>query len=268
LLRMGEADDAILGIGCPSSDLARTLDRTLGSEVVNGSGSGAALDLGKPFLLVVFHPTTTTYGSEQAQMEELLAALDRERMQTLLLWPNIDAGADHISKTVRIFRDQTAPNWLRTITNLTPENYLRVLAAASCAVGNSSSFVRDAGYFGTPVVLVGGRQEGREFDTHVLPVAPRREDIGAALTYQRAHGRYAASALYGDGQVAGRIAEALARLKPYTQKRLQYIYPASEAALTNGHANTWNRDGARGVESDPAQEHHPARRKAPVGLHG
>ena len=272
LLRMGEADAAILGIGCPSSDLARTLDRTLTSDVVNGAGSGAALDVSKPFLLVVFHPTTTTYGSEQAQMEELLASLDRERMQTLLLWPNIDAGADHISKTVRVFRDQTAPNWLRTITNLTPENYLRVLAAASCAVGNSSSFVRDAGYFGTPVVLVGGRQEGREFDTHVLPVGARREDISAALAYQRAHGRYAASTLYGDGQVAGRIAEALARLKPYTQKRLQYIYPASEAGhegtLANGHANTWNRDGARGLESDSAQERHTGLRKAPVGLHG
>jgi hypothetical protein len=145
---------------------------------------------------------------------------------------------------------------------------LRVLAEASCAVGNSSSFVRDAGYFGTPVVLVGGRQEGREFDTHVLPVAARREDIGAALTYQRAHGRYAASTLYGDGQVAGRIAEALARLTPYTQKRLQYIYPANEAGLSNGHANTWDRDGARGIEGDPAQEHHAGFRKAPVSLHG
>ena len=46
------------------------------------------------------------------------------------------------------------PAWLRTITNLPPEHYLKVLANTSCAVGNSSSFVRDAGYFGTPVVLV------------------------------------------------------------------------------------------------------------------
>jgi len=51
---------------------------------------------------------------------ELIKALDQQQMQTLLLWPNIDAGADHISKSVRVFRDQNAPKWLRTITNLTP----------------------------------------------------------------------------------------------------------------------------------------------------
>lgn len=39
---------------------------------------------------------------------------------------------------------------------------------------------------------------------------------------QLRHGRYAPSTLYGDGQVSERIAEVLAGLKPYTQKRLAY----------------------------------------------
>ena len=39
-------------------------------------------------------------------MEALLAALDTLRIQTLLLWPNIDAGSDHISKAIRVFRAQ------------------------------------------------------------------------------------------------------------------------------------------------------------------
>src|SRR5438128_1844706 len=56
--RMGERPDTVLGIGCPSSDIARTLDRTLPVEVVNSRGSGAEMDLAKPFLLVIFHPTT------------------------------------------------------------------------------------------------------------------------------------------------------------------------------------------------------------------
>ena len=42
------------------------------------------------------------------------------------------------------YREDRKPNWLRTLTNLTPENYLKVLANAACAMGNSSSFVRDA----------------------------------------------------------------------------------------------------------------------------
>jgi len=268
LVKMGESPETILSVGCPSSDLARTLEGSLQNDVVNATGSGATIDVGKPFFLVVFHPTTTTYGSEQEQMWELIKALDQQQMQTLLLWPNIDAGADHISKSVRVFRDQNAPKWLRTITNLTPENYLRVLSRASCAIGNSSSFVRDAGYFGTPVVLVGARQEGREFDEHVLPVTPRMEEIVRAIQAQRKHGRYAPSTLYGDGHVSKRIAEGLARLQPYTQKRLQYIYQRGALATSNGDTSTWNRDGARGVQSDSSQEHSNGIRETALGLHG
>jgi hypothetical protein len=41
---------------------------------------------------------------------------------------------------------------------------------------------------------------------------------------QLSHGRFEPSTLYGDGHVSGRFAEALARLRPYVQKRLHYIY--------------------------------------------
>jgi UDP-hydrolysing UDP-N-acetyl-D-glucosamine 2-epimerase len=224
LIRMGENPETILSIGCPSSDIAGALDTTLALDTINRTGSGAEIDVAKPFLLVVFHPTTTEYGDERRQMEEVLQAVNRVGLQTILLWPNIDAGADHISKAIRVFRDQERPSWLRVLTNLDPESYLKVLANATCAVGNSSSFVRDASYFGTPVVLVGNRQEGRETDEHVTAVEPLAAKIIMAIDSQVAHGRYAPSTLYGDGQVAERIAEALTRITPYVQKRLHYIY--------------------------------------------
>jgi UDP-hydrolysing UDP-N-acetyl-D-glucosamine 2-epimerase len=228
LIKMGERPNTILGVGCPSSDLARLLERTLNPDVINTRGSGGKIDLTKPYLLVLFHPTTTEYGGERAQMEQLLEALDQFWIQTLLLWPNIDAGADHISKAIRVFRDQKKPEWLRTITNLSPDDYLKVLANAACAIGNSSSFVRDAGYFGTPIVLLGNRQEGRETDVHVTPTPPLTSNVVAAIKAQLNHGRYAPSTLYGDGYVSQRIANALVRLQPYVQKRLHYIHENAE----------------------------------------
>ncbi len=237
LVRMGERPDTILAVGCPSSDIARTFDRTLTSEIVNTGGGGAPVDVAQPFLLTLFHPTTTEYGGERTQMEAVLEALRQLAMQTVLLWPNIDAGSDHISKAIRSFRVNHQPNWLRNLTNLSPENYLKVLANTACAIGNSSSFVRDAGYFGTPVVLVGNRQEGRETDAHVTRVAPTPEDVFAAAQTLLARGRFAPSKLYGDGYVSERIAASLCTLQPYVQKRLHYIYdePASRAA-TSGFA--------------------------------
>src|SRR4030095_3367094 len=53
LIRMGENPETILAVGCPSSDIARGLDRTLTSEVVNTAGSGPTIDVSKPFLIVI-----------------------------------------------------------------------------------------------------------------------------------------------------------------------------------------------------------------------
>lgn len=223
LIRMGERPDTILGVGCPSSDIARLTDTTLTSEIVNSRGSGIKIDVERPFILVVFHPTTTEYGTERDQMLVLLEALAEIKMQTLLLWPNIDAGSDHISKVIRVFRDKQEVCWMRNLTNLSPENYLKVLANATCGVGNSSSFVRDASFLGTPMVLVGSRQDGRETDEHVLRVSPVKEKICQAVKRQLEHGYYKPSILYGDGNVSQKIADSLVDLKLYVQKRLNYL---------------------------------------------
>src|SRR6266480_434508 len=64
LARMGERPDSILGVGCPSSDIARLLSPTLSSKggkgelakILNQRGSGATIDFEQSFLLVIFHP--------------------------------------------------------------------------------------------------------------------------------------------------------------------------------------------------------------------
>lgn len=226
LVRMGETKETILGIGCPSSDIARTLDRNVDLSSINLMGSGAEIDFTAEFGLCVFHPTTTEFGGESRQILELMTALDGFAKPTLMLWPNIDAGSDHISKEIRRFRERHSTKWLRTITNLSPELYLQVLARAHVAIGNSSSFVRDAGYFGTPVVLVGNRQNGRERGEHVIQVDADSNEILRNLHWQWEHGRYAPIDLYGDGFVSERIVSGLEMLQPYAQKRLSYIEDA------------------------------------------
>jgi UDP-hydrolysing UDP-N-acetyl-D-glucosamine 2-epimerase len=222
LIRMGEHPDHILDVGCPSSDLARTIDSKLDPAVINGRGSGVSIDLDAPFLLTVFHPTTTEYGGEEGQIDTLLLALRELELQTVMLWPNIDAGSGHINKAIRIFRDTKNGVPLRILTNLEPDDYLRVLANATCCVGNSSSFVRDAGYFGTPVALLGNRQNLREADEHVLRLPMEKDAIVNGIRKQLDHGRYQPSSLYGDGHVSKRVAQKLTEIKPYIQKHLAF----------------------------------------------
>src|SRR5262249_40139531 len=128
---------------------------------------------------------------------------------------------------IRVFRDRMEEPWMRVLTNLSPEVYMKVLARAACAVGNSSSFVRDASFFGTPIVLVGNRQAGREVSDHVTNVPRVEARILEGVRAQLEHGPYQPSVLYGDGHISERLAEALVRVQPYTQKRLAYIRETS-----------------------------------------
>ena len=220
LIQMGERPETILGVGCPSGDIAGRIDRRPPIDAINRQGYGRCLDFTEPYLLVVYHPTTTQFGAAAEEMNEVLEALSQLQCQALLLWPNIDAGSDGVSKAIRVFRNKTEAGWLRSIINLAPEDYLRTLACAACAVGNSSSFVRDGSFFGTPVVLIGNRQEGRERDSHVVSVEPDTSEIKNAVLRQLEHGPYTPSQLYGDGEVAPKIAESLVKLTPYCQKQL------------------------------------------------
>lgn len=229
LIRMGENPETVFLTGCPSGDYITRLDTDLPPDLFERKGVGGKVSPNEPFLLVVYHPVTTQYGRENQQAKQILAALHRMRFPTVWLWPNIDAGSDHISEVLRRYREHEDDSWLRLIKNFEPMVFQRVLKKCACAVGNSSSFIRDTTFSGTPVVLVGERQTGREVAGNVIRSAPEEGEIFNAVRAQLDHGRYPPSGLYGDGNAAERIASALAEVEPYGQKRLHYVNEAGEA---------------------------------------
>jgi len=190
--------------------------------VLNKHGVGMPIDFEKPFLLVLFHPVTTEYASQAEQIEALLEAVRQQNMQTVLLWPNIDAGSDRVTKAIRRFREIHRDFPLHAYKNLEPPVYLPLLKRAACCVGNSSSFVRETSFLGTPVVLVGDRQDGREWSHSVKRVTPDLDSIRKAIEDQLAHGHYEPQELYGKAGASREIAESIAKLEPYVQKRLHY----------------------------------------------
>jgi UDP-hydrolysing UDP-N-acetyl-D-glucosamine 2-epimerase len=222
LVRMGELSETVFYVGCPSGDIAYSIDRKLPEGIFN-DGIGGNVKFSEPYMLVVFHPVTTHFGDEGEAVEELLEACERIGRKVIWLWPNIDAGSDKVSASIRRYRENKYPEWLRLVKNYSPEDYLRVLCNATCAIGNSSSFVRDASFFGTPVVLVGDRQENRECAENVLKTRCEKQVIVEGIQTQLRKGRFAPSQLYGDGQASPRIAKQLAMLTPYIQKHLGYV---------------------------------------------
>ncbi|HEY5657634.1 MAG TPA: UDP-N-acetylglucosamine 2-epimerase [Myxococcota bacterium] len=228
IARMGENPQTIFPLGCPSCDVVNDARDSLPKDMLEKLGVGPTLDFDKPYLQVIFHPVTTDIGSQEEQIEAVLRTLLAIGMQVVLLWPNIDAGSDRVAKAIRRFREFHHDFPLHAYKNLPPPVYIPLLNHAACCVGNSSSFVRESSFLGTPVVLVGSRQDGREWSPSVVRVEPVQAEIERAVRQQIAKGRYPASNLYGHGKVGQKIAAQIARLEPYAQKRLDFAFEDGE----------------------------------------
>lgn len=198
------AYDRIWNYGCPSIDVAK---EALDSPPVTNDelgGTGPAIDFNEPFVVVLQHPDTRFAEHAHAEMVETLEGV--RGYQAVVFWPGQDAGADGASKAIRGFAQSVG---IRTVRNLSPSRFLRLLGQAACLVGNSSSGIREASFLGTPVVNVGLRQHGRERAKNVMDGPHDRAWIRLAVEHQIAHGRYPSSTLYGNGTAGPRIAQEL-----------------------------------------------------------
>ncbi len=211
IIRMGEDPKTVFSYGSPIIDALASMDITIDNSLHERYPRDVgSIDLTKPYLLIAHHPVTTEYDSNHAQMEELLAALDEIGMPQFFISPNIDAGSDGISIAMREYRSSSAASRSVFHKHISLEDYTKVLANASVAVGNSSSFIRESAFLGTPAIIVGTRQQRRERAENVLEVSARQIDIAQAIRSHLVHGRFPSSTLFGDGHAAQRIAETLA----------------------------------------------------------
>lgn len=201
--------DRIWHFGCSAVDLAKRAQLEPPVTDAELGGTGPQLDLNHPFLLVLFHPVTNEADDAERQMTEVLEACAQVHLPRVVLWPGQDAGAEGISKAIRGARERKPELVWRTVRNLPPTRFLRLLTQAGVLAGNSSAGIRESAYLGVPVVNVGLRQFGRERAKNVVDVPVQAKKIWQAIEAQRAHGRYPSSGLYGTGEAGQKIAEVL-----------------------------------------------------------
>lgn len=219
IISMGENPKYVFNTGCPSIDLANDVDKSLNRIKEIKIGGLGVVDLTNPYLLVMQHPVTTEYGQGMEQISQTLKALTEIKMQTLMLWPNPDAGSDDISKAIRMFREKSNLDFpIQFFKNIEPENYVAILANAACALGNSSSFIREGSFLGTPAVEVGTRQQNREHGKNITTVSYDSKAIVSAVRKQTEHGRYKSEHIFGSGKAGQKIADLIAELNPPIQK--------------------------------------------------
>ena len=102
LIKMGEDKRFVFNLGCPSIDEISNICLKIDDKFFERTGgSGDQISPNKDYLVVLQHPVTTEYGNDGANIDETIFAIRELQMQTVWLWPNVDAGSDDISKKLR-----------------------------------------------------------------------------------------------------------------------------------------------------------------------
>ena len=220
VIALGEHPDYVFDVGSSDVEFAALSREPITEIELHTRGSGAQIDVRKPFLIAMQHPVTSEQDTNRAHMEETLDAIRELRLPTLFFLPNRDAGVDTLIASLRRFQEtEGARAPVRFMEYLPPGKFLALLRQAACLVGNSSSGIKESSYFGTPVVNIGTRQTGRTRAENVVDASHERGAIAAAVRTQLAHGRYGASSLYHKKDTSKTIARLLSHIPLYTQKR-------------------------------------------------
>lgn len=130
------------------------------------------LDSNEPILLAVQHPVTTQVEKAAEQMEETMEALVELEEQAVIIYPNADAGGRKMIKVIERYKGYP---FFRIFKNLPYLTFVSLMKISSAMVGNSSSAIIEAPFFGVPAVNLGIRQEGRERGGNVID-APHKKD--------------------------------------------------------------------------------------------
>ncbi len=222
ILKMGENKDYVFVTGAPGLDPILNKKLMLQEEVFRKY----SLDINKPLILVIQHAVSQEINEADYQMKQTMEAIKDKRIQTIITYPNADAGGRRIIKVIEDYRSYPFIYIFRNIDHL---DFLSLMKNASLMIGNSSCGIIEAPSFKLPFINLGTRQEGRERANNVIDVDYNKEEIVKAVDKALSLGFIEflkdCKNPYGDGKTGPRIAKILAEItinKDLLQKKMAY----------------------------------------------
>ena len=216
---MGERKNRIFITGAPGLD-----------DIFSGSYTSPIdisrkynLDLSKPVLVVIQHPVTNEIEMSARQMSETMESIKELGQQSIVIYPNADAGSRPMIKVIEKYRKYQN---IRIFRNIPRQDYIGLMKVASALIGNSSSGIIESASFRLPAINIGSRQNGRERYQNVTDVLHNKKQITASIrkalfdkTFLQKIKRCRNP--YGNGKAGIKIADVLSRIemdKDFLQK--------------------------------------------------
>jgi UDP-N-acetylglucosamine 2-epimerase (hydrolysing) len=173
LLQMGEIKSSIFTIGSPDIDIM--FSENLPTEETVKEYYQIDFD---QYAIVMFHPVTTEDKQMKHYADDFVASLLAVEENFVVIYPNNDLGSRYIIEAFQKLKDNPK---FRIFPSIRFEYFLVLLKNAKFIIGNSSAGIREAPYYGIPIINIGTRQQNRTLNADIINVDYQKDNIIEAL---------------------------------------------------------------------------------------
>ena len=160
LLQMGEIKESVFTIGSPDIDIMFS-DNLPDLETVKEYYKIPFVD----YAVVMFHPVTTEFQTMKQYAADFVDCLLRDNHNYVVVFPNNDLGSQFI---IDAYQQLKSNERFRIFPSLRFEYFLMLLKNSQFIIGNSSAGIREAPYYGIPIINIGTRQQNRAIHADII----------------------------------------------------------------------------------------------------
>ena len=152
LIQIGEINSNIYTIGSPDVDLI------LRKDLPSLESAKRRYEIKfSNYAIGIFHPVTNEMHNLKKEINIFVNSIIKSKKNFILIYPNNDTGTNIILDEYRRIKSDT----VRIFPSIRFEYYLSLLKNSNFIIGNSSSGIMEAPYYGIPTIDLGNRQLNR-----------------------------------------------------------------------------------------------------------
>ncbi|WP_078005946.1 UDP-N-acetylglucosamine 2-epimerase [Flavobacterium sp. KBS0721] len=179
LMQMGEIKESIFAIGSPDVDIM------FSDQLPDLITAKAYYKINfEKYAIVMFHPVTTEINEMKQYVENFVISLLEDNHNYIVIFPNNDLGSQFILEAYEKLKDNVR---FRIFPSLRFEYFLTLLKNSQFIIGNSSAGIREAPYYGIPIINIGTRQQNRAVHADIINTDYSGKGITKALSIIDAH---------------------------------------------------------------------------------
>jgi UDP-N-acetylglucosamine 2-epimerase (hydrolysing) len=194
LIQMGEMASSIFTIGSPDIDIM------FSDDLPSLETAKEYYEIGfEQFAIVMFHPVTTEVNEMKEYATNFVSGLLNDMHNYVVIFPNNDLGNQYIINEYQKLKDHPR---FRVFPSLRFEYFLTLLKNSQFIIGNSSAGIREAPYYGIPIINIGTRQQNRALHADIINVDYTEKSISEALKVIDLHSIQQTNSDFGQGNSA------------------------------------------------------------------